>query len=231
MTDASCERGLHPADLDDGAQQPQPPSLLPLLTGLRFRICRALTTGPKRVALFARVKGDPCRTLGRSAQRHTAGRHLPFGRRWGCSNKSGMDILSPSQRSARMASVRQKNTRPELDLRRALHAAGYRFRIHRKDLPGKPDIVFPARRKVVFVHGCFWHGHTCSAGKRPQSNASFWDAKINANIERDAGTEDRLSQLGWRTYVVWTCEMPRGSIPETLLRFLGPAGPATWDKD
>ena len=125
-----------------------------------------------------------------------------------------------------MALVRQKNTKPEITLRRALHAAGYRFRIHRKGLPGKPDIVFPSRRKTVFVHGCFWHGHTCSAGKRPQSNTDFWEAKLSANVVRDAAIEAELRELGWGVFVVWTCEIKKREIPEKLLRFLGLAGPA-----
>ena len=138
-----------------------------------------------------------------------------------------MDILSPSERSARMALVRQKNTKPEVNLRRALHARGYRFRIHRKGLPGKPDIVFPHRSKIVFVHGCFWHGHACSAGKRPRSNAKFWEDKLSANVERDKATEAKLRELGWGIFLVWTCEIKKGVLSDELLRFLGPPGPVS----
>ena len=98
-----------------------------------------------------------------------------------------MDTLSKAERSERMARIRSKNTKPELQVRRLLHGLGYRFRLHRRDLPGSPDVVFAARRKIVFVHGCFWHGHkNCKVANRPKSRRSFWSAKFKRNRERDA---------------------------------------------
>lgn len=134
--------------------------------------------------------------------------------------------MSPKQRSAHMAKIRSKDTKPEIRLRSTLHRAGYRFRLHAKYLPGKPDLVFPARRKVVFVNGCFWHGHDCPVGSRlPKSNTDFWANKKRKNQERDEVVRGRLAALGWAVYTVWECELPHGSLaPDGVLRFLGPAG-------
>lgn len=111
-------------------------------------------------------------------------------------------------RSRTMRAVRSKNTTPELKLRRLLHGAGFRFRLHRKDLPGSPDITFPVRKSVVFVHGCFWHGHDCKRGARaPKSNADYWKAKIARNVARDARNLEALADLGWQVEVVWECEL------------------------
>lgn len=111
-------------------------------------------------------------------------------------------------RSRTMRAVRSKDTAPELKLRRLLHRAGFRFRLHRKDLPGSPDLVFPARKAVIFVHGCFWHGHGCKRGARvPKSNADYWRAKIARNIKRDARSLDALQATGWRAATVWECEL------------------------
>lgn len=106
-----------------------------------------------------------------------------------------------------MSSVRNKNTAPEVVLRRALHSLGYRFRLHRKDLPGSPDIVFPSRRKAIFVHGCYWHGHGCRWGKLPKSRLDYWTPKIEANRARDARRVDEMLRLGWAPMVVWQCEL------------------------
>lgn len=126
-----------------------------------------------------------------------------------------------------MQSVAQKNTGPELLLRRLLHRLGYRFRLHRKDLPGKPDLVFPSRRKAVFVHGCFWHGHNCPKGRLPKSRPEFWIPKIEGNKARDARAEERLGEMGWETHVVWQCEMKNPErVAEDLATFLGPPGRA-----
>lgn len=116
---------------------------------------------------------------------------------------------APSEvRSRTMRAVHSKNTTPELTLRRLLHRAGYRFRLHRKDLPGSPDLVFPGRRAVVFVHGCFWHGHKCKRGARaPKSNVDYWSAKITRNIARDARSLEALQAAGWRAAIVWECEL------------------------
>lgn len=106
-----------------------------------------------------------------------------------------------------MSKVGQKNTKPEVMLRRALHALGYRFRLHRRDLPGTPDIVFPSRRKVVLVHGCFWHGHGCRWGQLPKSRTEYWRPKIETNRERDNRTLTALAEAGWEPMVVWQCEL------------------------
>ncbi len=105
-----------------------------------------------------------------------------------------------------MRSVASKNTRPELIVRRTLHAMGYRFRLHRKDLPGKPDIVLPKYRKVIFVHGCFWHAHGCSKGQPPKSRLDYWLPKLDQNVERDRTKKEHLESLGWRALVIWQCE-------------------------
>lgn len=120
-----------------------------------------------------------------------------------------MIVETPSEiRSRTMRAVRSKNTTPELKVRRLLHGAGYRFRLHRKDLPGSPDLTFSARKAVVFVHGCFWHGHDCKRGARaPKSNADYWTAKFARNIARDARNLEALHVLGWRVAAVWECEL------------------------
>src|SRR6202011_1003364 len=111
------------------------------------------------------------------------------------------------QRSANMRQIRSKNTTPELLLRRMLHRLGYRFRLHRRDLPGKPDLVFPSRRKVIFVHGCFWHMHNCRWGNvTPATNAEFWQTKRQANVHRDHQALQSLAAAGWKVFVVWECE-------------------------
>lgn len=117
------------------------------------------------------------------------------------------DRVPPERRSLIMSMVGQKNTAPEMTIRRALHALGYRFRLHRRDLPGSPDIVFPKRRKVIFVHGCFWHGHGCRWGKLPKSRLEYWTTKIETNRERDRVALTRLGEAGWEAMVVWQCEL------------------------
>lgn len=118
-----------------------------------------------------------------------------------------MDTRSPEQRRRIMQAVRSKDTGPEMLVRRALHSAGLRYRLHRRDLPGRPDLTFPSRKVVVFVHGCFWHGHNCSKGRLPKSRTDFWAAKIDRNRERDASNVRRLRKLGWRTITVWQCDL------------------------
>ena len=111
------------------------------------------------------------------------------------------------QRSAVMRAVKSQDTTPELIVRRIFHGLGYRYRLHRADLPGKPDIVFGPRRRVVFVHGCFWHGHDCKRGDRaPRENADYWGPKIARNIERDNAHITALQEAGWNVLVVWECE-------------------------
>ena len=117
------------------------------------------------------------------------------------------DSLTPDRRSANMARIRSDNTRPEMVVRRLAHAMGYRFRLHRRDLPGKPDLVFPRRKKVVFVHGCFWHQHPgCRDGRIPGTNRAYWEPKLARNVERDEAVQSALREAGWRVKVVWECE-------------------------
>jgi len=120
-----------------------------------------------------------------------------------------------------MACVRTRGTAPELEVRRTLHALGYRFRLHRDDLPGRPDIVLAGRRAVVFVHGCFWHHHgECAKGTLPATNCEFWARKIARTVDRDQENVRDLRQRGWRTLVVWECQARQDSLSERLLRFL-----------
>lgn len=119
-----------------------------------------------------------------------------------------MDVFSREKRSQIMSRVSGKNTKPELVVRSLLHNMGYRFRLHRNDLPGKPDITLPKYKKIIFVHGCFWHGHIgCQRAKRPTTNMNFWNEKLNKTIERDEITVNNLKQLGWDVLTVWTCEV------------------------
>ncbi|MBZ5501259.1 MAG: DNA mismatch endonuclease Vsr [Acidobacteriia bacterium] len=118
------------------------------------------------------------------------------------------DKLSKELRSANMRAVRSRNTRPEIRVRQIAHSLGYRFRLHRRDLPGKPDIVFPGRQKAVFVHGCFWHQHHgCRRASIPQSNVRFWHTKLARNAARDAKQLAAIRKCGWRALVVWECEV------------------------
>ncbi len=133
-----------------------------------------------------------------------------------------MDTLTPEQRSAQMAKVRSKDTKPEMFVRRLVHRMGYRFRLHRRDLPGKPDLVFGPRKKVIFVHGCFWHGHDCSFGRIPKSRVDFWETKIRTNRSRDEAHLARLEESGWRSLVIWECQLKKAKELENKIReFLG----------
>lgn len=129
-----------------------------------------------------------------------------------------MDRISPASRSENMSRIRSRNTKPELVVRRFLHAQGFRFRLHRKGLPGKPDIVLARRRAVVFVHGCFWHGCPhCRAGRRKVlSNVDYWTAKLARNRDRDARTAAELTAAGWRVLTVWECETRNPATLEVL---------------
>lgn len=121
-----------------------------------------------------------------------------------------------------MRNVKSMNTKPEMIVRKLAHSLGYRFRLHRKDLPGKPDIVFPSRRKLILVHGCFWHGHNCEAGERPASNRNYWDEKLDKNISRDKCNYRALRKLGWGILRVWECETRDGvRLRNRIVRFLG----------
>jgi len=129
---------------------------------------------------------------------------------------------TPEQRSRTMRAVKGADTAPEMAVRRMAHQMGYRFRLHRKDLPGKPDLVFPRLRKVVFVHGCFWHGHACARGARaPKANAEYWRVKIARNRFRDAANITALEAKGWRAAVIWECELKEpGRVKKRLAGFL-----------
>jgi len=119
-----------------------------------------------------------------------------------------MDIMTPAERSVRMGRIRSKDTEPELAVRRLVHGMGYRYRLHGSGLPGRPDMVFRARQKVVFVHGCFWHLHRgCPNCRPPKSKVEYWKPKLEGNAARDKRVRDQLRQLGWKCLVVWECEL------------------------
>ena len=125
-------------------------------------------------------------------------------------------------RSENMRAIRSKDTQPEMAVRSLVHKLGYRFRLHRQDLPGKPDLAFPALRKVIFVHGCFWHSHACKTGLIPKSNRDFWLPKLRQNKARDLKNIDALKQLGWNALVIWQCELKETSaVRLRVKRFLG----------
>lgn len=128
------------------------------------------------------------------------------------------DVFSKEKRSWIMSRVKGRDTKPEIIVRSLVHRMGFRFRIHRKDLPGNPDIVLPRHSKVIFVHGCFWHGHKgCSRSKRPTTNTTFWNEKLDKNITRDKRFRKQLRSKGWKVLVVWECETRK---PEKLLKKL-----------
>ena len=127
----------------------------------------------------------------------------------------------PEAVSRRMSRVRSKGTSPEMLVRRLLHSRGYRFRLHRRDLPGKPDLVFAGRRKAIFVHGCFWHAHACPAGRAPKSRLDYWTPKLRRNVERDEAATQSLVNLGWDVLTVWQCETKDiDALKARLVRFL-----------
>ncbi|HIE54049.1 MAG TPA: DNA mismatch endonuclease Vsr [Chromatiaceae bacterium] len=128
------------------------------------------------------------------------------------------DVFSKDKRSWIMSRVRGKDTSPEIIVRSLVHRLGYRFRLYRKDLPGKPDLTFPSRRKVIFVHGCFWHGHDCLRGDRkPKSNVVYWRNKIRRNNQRDEVNQQRLKELGWDFLVIWECQIKDQEKLKTIL--------------
>ena len=137
------------------------------------------------------------------------------------------DRVSAAKRSEIMRSVKHKDTGPEIALRKMLHRLGYRYKLHAKNLPGKPDIAFPGRRKVIFVHGCFWHGHRCRYGRLPQSRLEYWQPKIEANRTRDARKANELRRAGWKIAVVWQCELKTSERTlKRVVSFLDERGPA-----
>lgn len=126
------------------------------------------------------------------------------------------DVFNKEKRSRIMSRVKGRDTKPEIMVRSLVHRMGFRFRIHRSDLPGKPDMVLPRHGKIIFVHGCFWHGHKgCPRSKRPTTNMDFWNKKLDVNIKRDKVFQGKLRSGGWKVMVIWQCETQR---PEKLLR-------------
>ena len=132
------------------------------------------------------------------------------------------DVLTPSQRHRNMAAIHSASTKPELYLRRALWHHGFRYRVNDKRLPGRPDIVLPKYRSVVFVHGCFWHGHKgCPTSHIPETNTEFWTAKIARNQERDQEVWRKLEAKGWSVIIVWECQLKKADLEETIDRVTG----------
>ena len=112
------------------------------------------------------------------------------------------------QRSRNMSAIKSKNTKPEIAVRKLLHSMGYRFRLHRKDLPGSPDIVLPKYKTVIFVHGCFWHRHeNCKYASNPKTRKEFWESKFKANVKRDLEIQEKIKNIGWQSIVIWECEL------------------------
>jgi DNA mismatch endonuclease (patch repair protein) len=131
------------------------------------------------------------------------------------------DVYDAEKRSAVMRRVKGRDTTPELKVRRALTKLGARYRLHRKDLPGHPDIVLPGRKLALFVHGCFWHGHDCARGARvPKQNRDYWVAKVGRNVARDSRTAEALTAQGWRVETLWECELKDAAALEDRLRTL-----------
>jgi DNA mismatch endonuclease, patch repair protein len=130
-----------------------------------------------------------------------------------------MDTINAARRSENMRRIRSRDTKPEILVRSLVHRMGFRFRLHRKDLPGRPDLVFVSARKVIFVHGCFWHQHCrCTDGRMPKSRTSYWTPKLLRNKERDKASRDRLRRMGWRSLIVWDCETANSEILEMKIR-------------
>jgi DNA mismatch endonuclease (patch repair protein) len=132
-----------------------------------------------------------------------------------------VDTLSTAERSEIMSRVRSKDTRPEMMVRRLVHKAGFRYRLHVSNLPGRPDLVFPKRKKVIFIHGCFWHSHAgCQHARVPKSRTSFWTAKFAANKTRDERNYYALTEAGWKVLVLWECELRDPDLLEKIKDFL-----------
>ena len=134
------------------------------------------------------------------------------------------DVVSPRRRSEIMSHIRSRDMKPEMAVRRLLHSMGYRYRLHRNDLPGKPDLVFPGRRKAIFVHGCFWHQHPdsrCKIVRRPKSNLEYWLPKLERTVARDVKNQAQLRKLGWKVLVIWECEIERDTgLLEKITNYL-----------
>lgn len=133
-----------------------------------------------------------------------------------------VDVLTPEQRRRNMSRIRGKDTKPEMIVRRLVHGMGFRYRLHRRSLPGCPDLVFPSVRKAIFVHGCYWHMHTCRWGSvEPATNTEFWSSKRRGNVERDEKNAKKLADAGWVSMVIWECETRQPSeLAKRVRRFL-----------
>ena len=136
------------------------------------------------------------------------------------------DRLTNTKRSRNMAAIRSDGMKPEMMVRSLVHGMGYRYRLHARDLPGKPDLVFRPRKRVIFVHGCFWHQHgraACNDGRAPKSNLGYWAGKLARNVERDARNLDDLEAMGWKALVLWECDVLKGgaTLAAQVRRFLG----------
>jgi DNA mismatch endonuclease (patch repair protein) len=141
------------------------------------------------------------------------------------------DVVSPAKRSQMMSGIKGKNSLPEMLVRKALFALGHRFRLHRRDLPGTPDIVMPGRKIAIFVHGCFWHAHEgCKYAKTPSTRTQFWTTKLQSNVDRDRRALDKLAEMGWRVLVVWECStrdsVAAARLPETLRTWIDSGSPS-----
>lgn len=131
------------------------------------------------------------------------------------------DPLTKAERSARMSRIRNADTKPEMIVRRLVHAMGYRYSLHARDVPGNPDLVFRPRKKIIFVHGCFWHQHGCRRYRQPRTNRAFWEPKLTRNRARDAEVRKMLREQGWRIMTVWECQLKNaGRLASRLKRFL-----------
>ena len=126
------------------------------------------------------------------------------------------------QRSRNMSAIKSKNTKPEIAVRKLLHSMGFRFRLHRKDLPGSPDIVLPKYKTVIFVHGCFWHRHeNCKYASNPKTRKEFWESKFKANVKRDKEIQEKIKNIGWQSVVIWECETKNiDDLKEKLIDFI-----------
>lgn len=192
--------------------------------------CRTSSTPTGSICLKAELSkfdGIPAGSAVRSPMERLIGRAI-LGGEGGDMRAfvNSSDNLTPEQRKHTMAQVHSVDSKPEMQVRRLVHGMGYRYRLHRKDLPGNPDLVFPARHKIIFVHGCFWHGHECRAGKkRPRTNEEYWMSKLERNRVRDASNQAILRQSGWDILVLWECELrEREALADRILSFLGPKG-------